>query len=286
MRLLKSTLIAVLLIVFCLSNKLYTKSNISDILKNESAPGARATMGFFANSYTKMLSSELFGFKRNSLQDRISSIVLAAAGYQFMSYNTKTGLEFKPFKFNKEWKGYWTGFLAGEGMDIFLNWAQKYENSQYIVLTTGAISLVTIITIGEIKGSYRKADDGPLNLKNLFTNRHSYWEHFAGSGGLYWAISNHTNSKENTLLYTSIMIWLWELKDGYLKWEDFGHIGGDGFSWRDGMAGSIAAAGSYMFDKWVIPLIQKKLSTYFRNNLMISFYTKATFNGIVIRKRL
>ena len=56
-----------------------------------------------------------------------------------------------------------------------------------------------------------------------------------------------------------MMVWLWEVKDGYLRWEKYGFIGGDGFSWRDGVTGSIATFGSYAFDKWLFPLIRRKV---------------------------
>jgi hypothetical protein len=114
-----------------------------------------------------------------------------------------------------------------------------------------------------------------LTPKNLITNRHSYWVHFAGSGGLYWAISNHTSTPERALLYSTMMIWLWELKDGYLKWEDFGHIGGDGFSWRDGTAGMVAAAGSYGIDKWVIPFIKRLFIRPDSEKISLSIHPKS-----------
>ena len=41
--------------------------------------------------------------------------------------------------------------------------------------------------------------------------------------------------------------------------EKYGWIGGDGFSWRDGVAGSIAAVGSYAIDKWVYPFIRDNM---------------------------
>ena len=238
------------------NSHLMAGTEIPEILVNESAPSARAAMGIFANGYSKTLSGELLGFKKYSLEDRFSNVVLAAVGYQILSYNTQTGLELKPFKLNKEWKGYWTGFLVGEGIDLFLYWVNRYKDAQYIVASTIIMSMAIIVVVGESQGGFRMSDDGPLNIKNLFTNRHSYWVHFAGSGGLYWAISNHTASEERSLFYTTMMIWLWEIKDGYLKWEDYGYIGGDGFSWRDGTAGTVAAVGSYAFDKWGIPFIK------------------------------
>ncbi len=52
-------------------------SNSIDYLENESAPGARASMGIFAAGYGKALAEELFGLKLNSWQNRVSSIGMA-----------------------------------------------------------------------------------------------------------------------------------------------------------------------------------------------------------------
>ncbi len=210
-----------------------------DYLKDESAPGSRAAMGVFASGYGKALAGELFGFERNTWQNRLSAIGLAATGYQLFSYDALDGVEFKPFKFNKRWKGYWEGYLTGEGLDLFLGFVRRYNGAKFIVSSALMISTGIVIAEGEGGDGWRKAEDGPLTVRNLFKNRHSYWVHFAGSGGLYWALSHHTATPEQALLYTTGLLWLWEVKDAYLPWEDYGFIGGDGFSWRDGLAGSI-----------------------------------------------
>ena len=239
-----------------------TGINSHDYLKNESAPGARASMGIFAAGYGKALAEELFDFKLNSWQNKVNSIGMAALGYQILSYNTMTGLELNPLKFNKEWKGYWEGYLAGEGIDLLLAFIEKYDAAKFTVASTIVIAMAIVLSKSKSSGGWRTADDGPLTIGNLFTNRYSYWIHFAGSGGLYWAISNHTSSQELALLYSSSLIWLWEVKDGYYKWEDHGLIGGDGFSWRDGVAGSVAAVGSYFIDKWIFPYIKSNIFSF------------------------
>ena len=33
--------------------------------------------------------------------------------------------------------------------------------------------------------------------------------------------------------------WLWEVKDAFVRWETWGWLGGDGFSWRDGVASTV-----------------------------------------------
>ncbi len=230
-----------MLILFC---QILPAQDTPDILKNESAPGARAAMGLFAHASSRALLNELFLIERYSWEEALGSAVLAAASYQILSYNTTSGLELKPFKLNKEWYGYWQGYLAGEGLDWFLYLVESSQEAQLIIASSLILATTVMVVNGEAHGGFRMADDGPLTIKNLFTNRHSYWIHFAGSGGLYWAISNHSTSRERALLYTTGLIWLWEVKDGYIRWEDAGFIGGDGFSWRDGVAGTVAAVGS------------------------------------------
>ena len=50
------------------------------------------------------------------------------------------------------------------------------------------------------------------------------WEHLIGFGIL---------SLITGLWTTIILAVAWEVKDGLMKWEDFGWIGGDGFSYKD-----------------------------------------------------
>jgi hypothetical protein len=232
---------------------------LTKYVEDESAPGARAAMGIFAAGYGKALADEVFGFPLNTWQNRITSIGIAAVGYQIISYDTFEGLQIKPFKFNKQWTGYWEGYAIGEGLDLFLGFVNRYDSAKFIIGSTVAILMSIVIAKGQSSGGFRMADDGPFSVDNLFKNRHSWWVHFAASGGLYWAISNHTATKESALFHTLPVIWLWEVKDGFLPWEKYGWIGGDGFSWRDGVAGSISAVGSYAIDKWVFPFIKKNI---------------------------
>jgi hypothetical protein len=232
---------------------------LRDYLTNEKAPGARAAMGIFAAGSGKALAEAIFDFEMNTWQNRLTSIGFAALSYQLISYDTEKGLIVDPFSFNKEWKGYWEGYAFGEGLDLFLGFVERYDAAKFIIASTLVIGMSIVIVEGNNAGGFRMADDGPFTFKSLITNRHSWWVHFAASGGLYWAISNHTESRESALLHTLPLIWLWEVKDGFLPWEEYGWIGGDGFSWRDGLAGSIAAAGSYAFDKWALPFLKTKV---------------------------
>jgi hypothetical protein len=234
-------------------------AQLSDYLTDEKAPGARAAMGIFAAGYCKALAETIFDFEMRTWQNRLTSIGFAAVGYQIISYDTEEGLVVDPFNFKKEWKGYWEGYAVGEGLDLFLCFVERYDAAKFIIASTIAIGMSIVIVEGQASDGFRMADDGPFTFGNLTTNRHSWWEHFAASGGLYWAISNHTESRESALLHTLPLLWLWEVKDGFLPWEEYGWIGGDGFSWRDGLAGSIAVAGSYAFDKWALPFLETKV---------------------------
>ena len=234
-------------------------TDIKKYVEDESAPGARAAMGIFAAGYGKALADEVFKFSLNTWQNRLTSAGIAAISYQIISYDTYDGLQIKPFKFKKKWTGYWEGYALGEGLDLFLGFVKQYDVAKFLIASTAAILMSIIIVKGETSGGLRMAKDGPFSITNLFKNRHSWWVHFASSGGLYWAISNHTASKESALIHTLPIIWLWEVKDGYLAWEKYGWIGGDGFSWRDGVSGSISTVGSYAIDKWIFPFIKKNI---------------------------
>jgi len=40
--------------------------------------------------------------------------------------------------------------------------------------------------------------------------------------------------------------WLWEVKDAFARRETWGWLGGDGFSWRDGLASSVGILFAWM----------------------------------------
>ena len=56
---------------------------------------------------------------------------------------------------------------------------------------------------------------------------------------------------------------VWEIKDGYVNWQDFGAIGGDGFSYKDIVADAIGVGYSlHLFDPMIErPMIQKIKTT-------------------------
>ena len=273
-----------ILIFFAQPSHAQLRDYLTKYVEDESAPGARAAMGLLAAGYGKALADEVFDFPLNTWQNRLTSIGIAAFSYQIISYDSYDGLQVNPFKFNKEWTGYWEGYAIGEGLDLFLGFVNQYDAAKFIIASTTVILMSIVVVKGESSGGFRMADDGPFSIDKLFKNRHSWWVHFAASGGLYWTISNHTATEESALLHTLPVIWLWEIKDGFLPWEEYGWIGGDGFSWRDGLAGSIAAVGSYAIDKWVFPFIKKEILP--KNDLIsdrIKYTVYPDINGRILK---
>lgn len=248
----------IVFICFLVSTGWAQKSH-REFLKDESAPGARASLGLAANAYSRAFARDVLHISPYSLKGTLSRMAIAAASYQILSYDTFKGVTLKPWQFKKEWKGYWVGFFAEDAIDLSFQWIRRNKEAQFIFVETTLISLGLLAYHGEIDRKWRLAEDEKLSWKSLLTNRNSYLVHFAGSGGLYWAFYKNTRVDEQALLYTLLSIWLWEIKDGYLHWEDAGFIGGDGFSWNDGGAGTIATLGSYVTSKWLFGWLDKHL---------------------------
>ncbi|MCA9740096.1 MAG: hypothetical protein H6695_08400 [Deferribacteres bacterium] len=283
----KAPTVLLLLSIFVVSNTFAQKQE-KEYYRDESVAGARGAMGLFANGYTRALAAKAFGFKPYSLKNRIASAALAATSYQLISFEKGEALGVRPFKLNKEWYGYWQGYFSAEVMDMFLGTVKKYNGLKFLFGSTFAAATGVMVIDGENSHAWRYAKDGPLTLKKLVSNRHSYWIHFAGSGGLYWVFARHVQSPELALAYTTFFIWMWEVKDGYIRWEDVGFLGGDGFSWADGWAGSIAAAGSYLVNKLLFaekakPTILHLGEKQAPQKAQMRFRLQPTSNGLNLR---
>ena len=155
------TIICTLLVLFLTSNSSAQLSKyLQSYVTDEQAPGARAAMGMFAAGYGKALAESMFDFPMNTWQNRLTSVGIAALSYQIVSYDSKDGLQFDPFKFNKEWKGYWEGYAIGEGLDVFLGFVARYESAQFIIGSTVVILMSIVVVEGQASGGFRWADDG------------------------------------------------------------------------------------------------------------------------------
>jgi hypothetical protein len=49
--------------------------------------------------------------------------------------------------------------------------------------------------------------------------------------------------------------WLWEVKDAYVRSEDWGWLGGDGFSWKDGIASTVGVWVAWMILALFSPML-------------------------------
>lgn len=241
--------VAIILLLFCNLSQSFGQRKSSEYFRDESASGARASMGFFSSPFNKYFIKNVFRVNPSSIPGHLISVTMSAASYQTIYFDNKFGVEVDPFVLDKPWKGFWTGYLAGEGAHIFLRSAMKSKYMDYIFASTLLATMTAITVDGEMYNNWRIAKDSPLNYDNLFSNRNSYWTHFAATGGLYWMLSNYTRTPTQAWLYTIGFVWLWEYKDGYLRSESkFNYLGGDGFSVSDAAAGILAATGSYLFD--------------------------------------
>ena len=72
---------------------------------------------------------------------------------------------------------------------------------------------------------FRFAQDRPFTSDKL--------AHATGSGLLYLGLLRATQNNQLSVMITVAGGVLWEVKDGFVRWEDYGWWGGDGFSLLD-----------------------------------------------------
>ena len=61
--------------------------------------------------------------------------------------------------------------------------------------------------------------------------------HLARDGALFFVLWLVIGKFFPALLITQLFAILWEVKDGFVRWEDIGWWGGDGFSYKDILMG-------------------------------------------------
>ena len=84
----------VLISLLCSSlSPLIAQQKIKGLFRDESASGARAAMGLFTSPFNKFVTKRVFGINPFSLTGHISSVLIAAAGYQTIYYDKITGVE-------------------------------------------------------------------------------------------------------------------------------------------------------------------------------------------------
>ena len=73
--------------------------------------------------------------------------------------------------------------------------------------------------------------------------------HLAGSFGLYYLFRHKEYTEFESILYSTSLGLTKEIIDGLLPWEEYGRIGGDGFSRNDLIYNFIGIGLAYTIDK-------------------------------------
>ena len=130
------------------------------------------------------------------------------------------------------------------------------------------ILLMVTFTFSQELGQWRWADD-TAKLS------HDKEAHFVGSFGLYYLFRHKDFNETQSILFSLSLGLLKETSDALVPWEDYGIIGGDGFSKYD-LYYNIAGIGlAYVIDKLWKPKENK-------NDFNIGFNTR----GVMFSYRL
>ena len=108
--------------------------------------------------------------------------------------------------------------------------------------------------------NFRFAKDKWLSQEFTFAESgllsYDKFQHFLGGAILSFVINFLLRSEIIGLIVSAIFWFLWEVKDGLLRWEEGKYItnwiirynwGGDGFSWKDMLAAWLGAGLSTIF---------------------------------------
>ena len=104
--------------------------------------------------------------------------------------------------------------------------------------------LLMVLSIGypQKLGEWRWADD---SIKMTFDKE----AHLAGSFGLYYMFKSKGFTEKQSVLYTASLGITKETIDALVPWEEYGRIGGDGFSRNDLIYNFIGIGLAYTIDK-------------------------------------
>jgi hypothetical protein len=78
---------------------------------------------------------------------------------------------------------------------------------------------------------------------------HDKEAHFVGSFGLYYLFRHKEFNETQSILYSFSLGLLKETSDAFVPWEDYGIIGGDGFSKYDLYYNIVGIGAAYVIDK-------------------------------------
>jgi len=105
------------------------------------------------------------------------------------------------------------------------------------------ITLITLILVfGLLICQKAEAGEGSMWSNDTFfrpdgTIQADKLQHFAGNAGLYVGLRVLGGGKRQSAVAVAVISVLWEIKDAIIPYEVYGFWGGDGFSWRDLVAG-------------------------------------------------
>ena len=86
-------------------------------------------------------------------------------------------------------------------------------------------------------GQWRWSNHG-WDTEAGFITRYDKVDHFLCSAVVYYSLRTIVKlNKFESWLVTTLLIVAWEVKDALFPWEKFGRAGGDGFCWKDLVAG-------------------------------------------------
>ena len=113
---------------------------------------------------------------------------------------------------------------------------------------------------------------GQWNTERGTVIKYDKVEHFIGCAGLYAGFRLTGLEPVRARNYTIIAQVLWEVKDHFMPWQKYGWWGGEGFCWRDLVAGSAGAYFGYWIDtKIVQPLFGEKVNVSYNGTLNIAY---------------
>ena len=116
-----------------------------------------------------------------------------------------------------------------------------------------AVTVFLLITTSAF-AQFRWSEDSWFTKQGVII-KYDKIEHAVLGGCLAVAVYAISRSWISTFVWSTTLNCLWEIKDGFLEWERFGWIGGDGFSWKDFIAsevGILITMGFMRLMEWIL----------------------------------
>jgi uncharacterized protein YfiM (DUF2279 family) len=96
---------------------------------------------------------------------------------------------------------------------------------------------VLLVFTATLSAQFRMLDweQDKWNSTNGHFSKYDKVEHCIGSAGLTFSLI-HLIGEKKGVNYSLLAGFLWEVKDGFVSWEKYGELGGEGFSSKDFLA--------------------------------------------------